>query len=395
MRMTKLSEFAYFVTTKIDVKKLTRSNYIGVDNMLQNKNGITQSEYLPDNGYAIAFQKNDILIGNIRPYLKKIWLATFDGGCSQDVLCLRCNNSCLSGFIFSLLSQDCFFDYVMKGSKGTRMARGDKKHILNYKFCDIPNKEQIGQLITNLNNKIFLNNQINDNLSQQLALLYKYWFEDYNFPNESQKPYAKSNGVLVYNPLIKRDIPTTWKVKNLLEVVSWETNSQPPKSEFIYEPKDGYIRFIQNRDFDSDSHYTFIPFNKNLSLVDEFDILMDKYGDAGKTRFGLKGTYNVALAKIAVKESKYKEYVRAFLSSPAIYNYLHNACMASTRASLNEDNLSFINIVIPSENIATLFEKQAHLIIEKLIKNRIENNQLTKYRDELLPLLLNGQVVIK
>lgn len=165
MRMTKLSEFAYFVSTKIDVKKLTRSNYIGVDNMLQNKNGITKSEYLPDNGYAIAFQKNDILIGNIRPYLKKIWLATFDGGCSQDVLCLRCNNSCLSGFIFSLLSQDCFFDYVMKGSKGTRMARGDKKHILNYKFCDISNKEQIGQLITNLNKKIFLNNQINDNLS--------------------------------------------------------------------------------------------------------------------------------------------------------------------------------------------------------------------------------------
>ena len=226
-------------------------------------------------------------------------------------------------------------------------------------------------------------------------MLYKYWFEDFNFPNESQKPYAKSNGVLVYNHLVKRDIPATWKVKNLLELVSWETNSQPPKSEFIYEPKDGYIRFIQNRDFDSDSHYTFIPFNKNLSLVDEFDILMDKYGDAGKTRFGLKGTYNVALAKIAVKESKYKEYVRAFLSSPAIYNYLHNACMASTRASLNEDNLSFINIVIPSENIATLFEKQAHLIIEKLIKNRIENNQLTKYRDELLPLLLNGQVTIR
>ena len=54
--MTKLSEFAYFVSTKIDVKKLTRSNYIGVDNMLQNKNGITKSEYLPDNGYAIAFQ---------------------------------------------------------------------------------------------------------------------------------------------------------------------------------------------------------------------------------------------------------------------------------------------------------------------------------------------------
>ena len=164
MTMTKLSEFAYFVSTKINVKELTRSNYIGVDNMLQNKNGIMQSEYLSDNGYAIAFKENDILIGNIRPYLKKIWLATFDGGCSQDVLCLRCHNSRLSGFIFSLLSQDCFFDYVMKGSKGTRMARGDKKHILNYKFCDVSNKEQIGQLITNLNKKIFLNNKINDNL---------------------------------------------------------------------------------------------------------------------------------------------------------------------------------------------------------------------------------------
>lgn len=165
MKKTKLSEFAYFVSTKIDVNGLTRDNYISVDNMLQNKNGITKSQYLPNSGKAIEFKKNDILIGNIRPYLKKIWLATFDGGCSPDVLCLRCKDPHLTNYIFSVLSDDSFFEYVMKGSKGTRMPRGDKHHILNYELYDISNKDKIGHLILNINSKILLNNKINDNLS--------------------------------------------------------------------------------------------------------------------------------------------------------------------------------------------------------------------------------------
>ena len=165
---------------------------------------------------------------------------------------------------------------------------------------------------------------LNDNLQQQLKLLYDYWFNQYDFPDSNGKPYKSSGGKMLWNSTIKRNIPESWNVKRLLNVVTWESNSQPPKSDFEYEPREGYIRFIQNRDYDSDSHKTYIPYTKNLSTVNQFDILMDKYGDAGAVRYGIEGAFNVALGKIAVSDNFSQEYVRSFLESDGIYSYLHN-----------------------------------------------------------------------
>ena len=151
---------------------------------------------------------------------------------------------------------------------------------------------------------------INDNLQQQLKLIYDYWFTQFDFPNEEGNPYRASGGAMEYSEALKRDIPKGWQVMNLLNMVSWESNSQPPKSEFIYEPKDGYIRFIQNRDYDSNGYMTYIPYTKNLSTVDRYDILMDKYGDAGAVRYGIEGAFNVALGKINVKMRYAQEYVQ-------------------------------------------------------------------------------------
>ena len=78
---------------------------------------------------------------------------------------------------------------------------------------------------------------------------------------------------------------------------------QPPKSEFVYEPKEGYVRFIQNRDYDSDTHITYIPQTKNLSIVDRFDILMDKYGDAGAVRYGIEGAFQCSSWKNLCSQS--------------------------------------------------------------------------------------------
>lgn len=159
---------------------------------------------------------------------------------------------------------------------------------------------------------------LNDNLQQQIRLLYNYWFTQFDFPDKNGNPYKSSGGTMVWSPIIHRDIPVYWKVTKLLDIVSWESNSQPPKSEFIYEPKDGYIRFIQNRDYDSDNHQTYIPYTKNLSTVDRFDILMDKYGDAGAVRYGIEGAFNVALGKINVNRPNFQEYIRSFLESDGV-----------------------------------------------------------------------------
>lgn len=140
--MNKLSDYADYVEEKINNSFLTNKTYIGVDNLLPNRSGITFSNYKSNDGTSTKFKKNDILIGNIRPYFKKIWLAYFDGGCSTDVLCIRPKNEKQSKYLYCLLSQDSFFDYDMAGSKGSKMPRGDKNHIMNYPVNFIDNYEK-------------------------------------------------------------------------------------------------------------------------------------------------------------------------------------------------------------------------------------------------------------
>lgn len=106
--------------------------YVSTDNMLPNKMGIIPSSVFPSYGTCTAFTPNDILISNIRPYLKKIWLADREGACSNDVLCVKSLSEEMGNLIYMSLWQDAFFDYSMQGSKGTKMPRGDKDHIMSF-----------------------------------------------------------------------------------------------------------------------------------------------------------------------------------------------------------------------------------------------------------------------
>lgn len=259
----------------------------------------------------------------------------------------------------------------------------------------LEDQNKIVDVLDKIDRKIADNKKINDYLELQIKLLYDYWFTQFNFPDENGQPYKLSGGVMVWNPVLNRNIPASWSVTRLLTLVSWESNSQPPKSEFIYEPKQGYIRFIQNRDYDSDGYKTYIPFTPNLSIVDRFDILMDKYGNAGTVRYGIAGAFNVALGKINVEYPNSQEYVRSYLESEGIYSYLHNSCMASTRASLNESNLSMLDIVVPSNRVLSEYQSQIHKIRKSILLTIDENHQLKTIRDWLLPMLMNGQATIE
>lgn len=282
---------------------------------------------------------------------------------------------------------------IIKGSTVNRISVED------FPTYTVPNisikvQRKIANILSKIDEKIALNNNINDNLEQQAKLIYDYWFTQFDFPDENGKPYCSSGGKMVWNEQLKRNIPENWNVVPLLKLVSWESNSQPPKSEFVYEPKEGYVRFIQNRDYDSDTHITYIPRTKNLSIVDRFDILMDKYGDAGAVRYGIEGAFNVALGKICVHNSNYREYIRSFLGSDGIYKFLHNSCMASTRASLSEANLAILNVVVPDEKIILDYENFLHKIRVSILKNKDETVELINLRDWLLPMLMNGQATI-
>ena len=171
---------------------------------------------------------------------------------------------------------------------------------------------------------------------------------------------------------------------NLSDVVDFENGAQPPKSQHIYEKRNGYIRFIQNRDYNSDSHITFIPISRKNHICDEHDIMMDKYGEAGAIRYGIAGAYNVALLKIITKNKHLKEWIRDYLSQPEIKENLFLSSQASTRPSLNES--TFISLKLPLMDDSLLFEYEnsmnSLLNVELLIKKEIL--LLKKSKDRLL-----------
>ena len=141
-------------------------NYISTENMLPNKGGVCTPSNVP-NGTAVEYKVGDILVSNIRPYFQKIWQADCNGACSADVLCFRANDKVDSKYLFYLLSQQLFFDYVMSGAKGCKMPRGDKKQIMQWGISlpSIDVQRQIVGVLSAIDNKIALNTRINDNLA--------------------------------------------------------------------------------------------------------------------------------------------------------------------------------------------------------------------------------------
>ena len=130
--MKRLEELVENVRERISTSSLSVDNYISTENILQNFQGVIPATSVPHNTNVVAFRKDDVLFSNIRPYLKKIWLANYNGGCSADVFVFRSNEICVAKFLYHLIANDKFINYVMLSTKGTKMPRGDKQQISNY-----------------------------------------------------------------------------------------------------------------------------------------------------------------------------------------------------------------------------------------------------------------------
>ena len=129
-----LGEIAQYAKIRIDAADVDETSYVGVENLLQNKQGKTNATYVPKDGAVIAFKSGDILIGNIRPYLRKIWLANCDGGTNGDVLAIQIKNrnQIIPDFLYYVLSSEQFFLYDTQNAKGAKMPRGNKEAVLKY-----------------------------------------------------------------------------------------------------------------------------------------------------------------------------------------------------------------------------------------------------------------------
>ncbi|EIC29930.1 restriction endonuclease subunit S [Methylomicrobium album] len=189
-----LGEVATYSKTRISSGEVDSMSYVGVDNLLQNRAGKVASNFVPTEGNLTRYQDGDILIGNIRPYLKKIWHADRTGGTNGDVLVIHpTDNAVNPRYLYQVLADDKFFEYDMQHSKGAKMPRGNKEMIIAYQI-PIPSLAEQARIVAILDKFDALTNSITEGLPREIELRQKQYeyYRDLllSFPKPGQKEIA-------------------------------------------------------------------------------------------------------------------------------------------------------------------------------------------------------------
>ncbi|MGV9004464.1 restriction endonuclease subunit S [Flavobacterium sp.] len=158
-------DVSFFVSEKVSITKLNIDSYVSTENMLSEFYGITTASKLPSSGSFTKFRSGDILISNIRPYLKKVWKSNFTGGASNDVIVFRNGSEVISDFLEFLIKNDDFINYVMKSVKGVKMPRGDKNAMQEYTVY-IPSKKEQQKIADSLSSLDTLIKELSDKIEQ-------------------------------------------------------------------------------------------------------------------------------------------------------------------------------------------------------------------------------------
>lgn len=137
-RVGTLKDIVLYNSEKLPASQAKHDTYVSTENMLPNRGGIELASSVPSTGCVTVFAKNDVLLSNIRPYFRKIWYASSSGTCSTDVLCFRAKAEVKSEYLFCVLNNEKFFEFIMSGAKGTKMPRGDKRQMMSYRIVMPP-----------------------------------------------------------------------------------------------------------------------------------------------------------------------------------------------------------------------------------------------------------------
>ena len=381
-----LKDICQYVSEKVATTTLTKENYISTENMLPDKGGIVIASGVPF-GNSTAFSVGDVLVSNIRPYFRKIWLANRNGGCSADVLCFRANSNVDNSYFYYLLSQQEFFDYIMSGAKGCKMPRGDKRQIMQWKVELPPLDEQrhIASVLSSLDSKIELNHRINRNLEQQTQALFKAWFVDF-------EPFK--NGKFVDSELGK--IPEEWKIAHFTDIVKVSGGGTPKTNNPLFW--NGSIPFFTPKDasdnvftYETEKHITDLGVsNCNSPIYPAYTVFITARGTIGKIRMaGKPMAMNQSCYALLTTKEKLEPYV--YLLSLRLVNIIRKKANGAVFEAITTKDFEE-NIVIPPNEILTSFIQLVNPLFFQIHHNGLENQNLIILRDTLLPKLMSGEL---
>ena len=299
------------------------------------------------------------------------------------------------------------YDSLRKLSSGVRKNL-NSNDIKNYKIYipeSVSVQKSIIRILTSLDNKITLNNQINQELEAMAKTLYDYWFVQFDFPDQNGKPYKSSGGKMVYHPELKREIPEGWGVEKLDDLGTIVGGSTPTKSisDNFTKGGEGYS-WITPNDLSNNKGNKFIKNGEidvtvrglkdaSLKLYPEGTVLMSSRAPVGYLAIATKElTINQGF-KSFIPDKKYeKNYIYYTLQN--CLKVIEQNASGSTFKEISATVLKDITIIQPNLDIVKKFEEKVSSINSYIKVNEEQNQELTQLRDWLLPMLMNGQVKV-
>ena len=314
---------------------------------------------------------------------------------SQDIAKIDCNESLLDkDFAFYLISSACVKKQLSAAAQQTKIRHTSPDKI---KECTvwIPSldvQKRIGRILTGIDNKIAINRQINDNLEAMAKQLYNYWFVQFDFPNEEGKPYKSSGGVMAWNEKLKREIPQGWS-NGVLSDVANITMGQSPDGSSYNEDGEGIIFYQGSTDFGlrfpDIRQYTTSP----SRYANKGDILMSVRAPVGALNIANNDCcIGRGLSALSSKIGSMSHLYYLMNDFRLKFEGMNSA--GTTFGSITKDELFSLPVIIPTKSVISEFEQVCEPIFDKQMIIGEEINALTKQRDDLLPLLMNGQASV-
>ena len=389
VQVFRLEEIAHYAKTRIDCKTINEDNYVGVENLLQNKAGKTKATSVPTTGMVIAYQKNDILIGNIRPYLRKVWLADCEGGTNGDVLTVQIKDTekVLPQFLYYVLSSEKFFLYDIQNSKGAKMPRGSKDAVMKFEI-PLPPIEVQREIVRILDNFTNLTAELTAELTARKTQ-YAY-YRDNLLTTKPQWNHVKILDMLS-QPITDGPHTTPQFVQNGVPFISVDSIWD---GKIHFEKRRGYI----TEEFDEECCKKYKP-QKN-------DVYMVKSGSTtGKVAFvDTDIRFNIwsPLAAMRVNEKNSARFLFYLLQTERVQKQVKAKSSHGSQPNLGMRELEQFEVDIPPldvqnriVNVLDNFEKIcSDLNIGLPAEIEARQKQYEYYRDKLLTFAETGNTIL-
>ncbi len=292
--------------------------------------------------------------------------------------------------------------YMLKQLKIDKVASSTGVPTLNRNFVhplklnfeqDVENQKDIAKILSQLDEKIELNNQINEELENIAKNIYDYWFVQFDFPNESGKPYRSSGGAMVYNPTLKREIPQGWEVKRLKDIIAVNKEVFQGDKENVYGID---LSVMPSNTMCLNQRSRAEDFSTNQYIMKKYDILFGSIRPyllkAGFAPFS--GFVNGTVHNFSVKNSSNYSFALVTMVSDTMFSYAITRSGGTKMPIIKDNVLINFSFAFDSE-IACKYHNTVSNYWELIASNIQQNHMLAELRDFLLPLLMNGQVAVR